>query len=84
MDTREIKVELPADIAREAEAQGLLTPETVGGLIREELRRRRADAFFHAADRLAGIGSPALTEAELECEIRAARDGRHSAHAGGR
>lgn len=84
MDTREIKFTLPADIAREAEVLGLLEPGAIGELIRDALRRRRVDTLFQAADRLAGVGVPPLTEAELEGEILAARNARRNAHAGGR
>jgi hypothetical protein len=42
-------------------------------LLREELRRQRVDRLFEAADRLAALPLPALTEAEIEAEIQAVR-----------
>jgi hypothetical protein len=39
----DIKLTLPDGLAREAEANGLLTPETLERLLREELRRRRVN-----------------------------------------
>lgn len=69
----ELKVTLPDNLAREAEASGLLTPEAIEALLREEIRRRRVNQLFSAADRLANLNVPPLTEAEVEAEIEAAR-----------
>jgi hypothetical protein len=69
----ELKLTLPDSLAREAEASGLLTPEAIEALLREEIRRRRVNQLFEAADRLANLDMPPLTEAEVEAEIEAAR-----------
>jgi hypothetical protein len=69
----ELKVILPDSLAREAEASGLLSPEAIEALLREEIRRRRINQLFEAADRLANLDMPPLTEAEVEAEIEAAR-----------
>jgi hypothetical protein len=69
----EIKLVLPDSLAREAEASGLLTPQSIEWLLRAEINRRRTDKLFAAADQLAGLDSPPLTEAEVEAEIQAAR-----------
>ena len=74
----ELKVNLPDGLAREAEANGLLTPEAIESLLREELKRRRVSGLFAASDRLANLDSPPLTEAEVEAEIVAARQSRQS------
>jgi hypothetical protein len=58
---------------REAEAEGLLTPQAIERLLREEVRRRRIDELFKAADGLQALDIPPMSEAELETEIRAAR-----------
>jgi len=73
MAARDIKLTPPDGLAREAEANGLLTPEALEQCLREELRRRRVNQPFEAADRLAEIKTPPLTEAEVEAEIQAAR-----------
>lgn len=73
MTMQELKVTLPEDLAREAETMGLLKPEALERLLRQELRRRRAAELFEAADRLAALHLPPLTEAEVEAEIQAAR-----------
>lgn len=36
----EIQVMLPESLAREAEAKGLLTPQSIKSLVRTEIRRR--------------------------------------------
>ena len=76
MSTLELKLVLPDSLAREAEASGLLTPESIESLLRAELRRRRVNKLFAAADRLADLDTPPLTEAEIETEIAAARQSR--------
>lgn len=80
MSSVEIKLDLPDNLAREAEANGLLEPEAIESLLREEIRRRRVNKLFDAADRLAALDAP-LTEAEVEAEIAAARQARHSSDA---
>jgi hypothetical protein len=70
----EIKLNLSDSLAREAEAGGLLTSESIEYLLREEIRRRRVNRLFAAADRLAALDMPPLTESELEAEIQAVRD----------
>ena len=80
----DIQLRLPRSVAREAEARGLLKPEVLESLLREELRRRRVDRLFEAADRLASVPLPPLTDAEIETEVRAVRSRRRASHAGGR
>jgi hypothetical protein len=41
-----------------------------------EVHQRRVDALFNAADKLAALDEPRLTDAELEAEIAAARKAR--------
>ena len=68
----EILLTLPDNLAREAEASGLLKPEFIASLLRTEIRRRRVNKLFAAADRLADLDEP-ITEAEIEAEIAASR-----------
>lgn len=79
----EIRLSLPDAMAREAEECGLLAPDSLEAMLRDELRRRRVERLFDAADRLAALPEPSLTEQEVEAEIQAARAARR-AHAGGR
>lgn len=76
----EIILTLPDNLAQEAEANGLLKPESITALLRAEMRRRRVNRLFAAADRLADLAQP-LTEAEIEAEITAARQARRSSDA---
>jgi len=73
MTQLELTLALPDALAREAEAAGLLTPDAIARLLEAELRRRRIDGLFNAADRLAALDEPPLTDAELNAEIQAAR-----------
>jgi len=68
----EILLTLPDNLAREAEANGLLRPEFIASLLRTEIRRRRVNKLFAAADRLADLDVP-VTDAEIETEIAASR-----------
>ncbi|MFN0123211.1 MAG: hypothetical protein ACKV2V_22135 [Blastocatellia bacterium] len=73
MNALEITVTLPDSLAREAEASGLLDPGAIEMLLRQEIRRRRIDRFFNAANRLADAGPAPMSEAEIEAEIVAIR-----------
>jgi hypothetical protein len=63
---------LSDDLAKEAEANGLLKPELIASLLKAEIRRRKINRLFAAADRLAELDEP-LTEAEVQAEIAATR-----------
>ena len=80
----EVRLSLPDSVAREAEANGLLNPESLEILVREELRKRRIDRLFDATDRLAALPLQPLTETEVEAEVQAARSRQRVSHAGGR
>lgn len=80
----EIHLTLPADLAQELRATGLLEEERLESLLRGQLAARRVDELFAAADRLAAIPGSPPTSAEVESEIAAARKLRWAAHAGGR
>jgi hypothetical protein len=80
MSSVEIKLDLPDNLAREAETNGLLHPEAIESLLREEIRRRRVNNFFEAADRLAAPDAP-RTESEVEAEIAAVRRERRASDA---
>jgi hypothetical protein len=76
----EVVLTLSDNLAREAEANGLLKPESIAAMLRAELRRRHVNKLFAAADRLGELDQP-LTETEVEAEIAAARKERHSSDA---
>lgn len=78
MTELQLTLALPDQLAEEARAAGLLTPAGIERLLREEVRRRRVDKLFEAADRLAAVDTPPLTPAEVESEIAAVRAGRRA------
>ena len=69
----DFKLSLPDQLRKEAEAAGLLSPKAIERLLREEIRRRREDKFFAAADRLADLDLPILSDEEIAREIHLAR-----------
>lgn len=73
----EVVLTLPENLVQEANANGLLNPNFIASLLREELRRRRINKLFTAADRLADLDDP-LEEVEIAAEIAAARKERRS------
>ena len=83
MGTIEFKLTVPDQLAQEAETLGLLKPEALERLLREEVRRRQVGQLFDAADRLAALAESPLTTAEVEAEIQAARTERRATRARG-
>ncbi len=77
----ELKLNLSESLALEARDKGLLEAPAVERMLRAELKRNRVDQLFAAADRLAAQTQPALTEAEVEAEIQAARTQRRATDA---
>ncbi|HLA07996.1 MAG TPA: hypothetical protein VJ022_11160 [Anaerolineales bacterium] len=73
MTTLDLKLSLSDQLLKEAEAAGLLSPKAIERLLREEIRRRRVDNLFAAADRLAALKLPPLTDDEIMHEIHLAR-----------
>lgn len=73
MATVDVKLSLSEQLLREAEEAGLLNPQSIERLLREEIRRRRVDNFFASAERLAALDLPLLSDEEIAEEIRLAR-----------
>ena len=73
MVTLDFKLSLPDQLLKEAEEAGLLSPKSIERLLREEIRRRHVDNFFAAADRLAALDLPLLTDEEIQQEVHLAR-----------
>lgn len=69
----EVVLTLPDDLVEEASEMGLFSPALAASLFRAELRRRRANKFFEAADRLAALGGEPLSDEEISAEIAASR-----------
>ena len=58
MTTLELKLSLPDQLAKEARAAGLLTPEEIERLVREALRARRAEHLDKIREQLAADPLP--------------------------
>ena len=71
-----ITVELPDDLAEEAQRQGLLESAAVEAMIRETLRRRAGKELLEAADKLATAKCLPMTMAEIQEEVDAVRSDR--------
>jgi hypothetical protein len=67
-----ITVSLPDDLAQQAQAAGLLRPDAIETLLREAMKRRDIGELFASIDKLNAL-EPALTEAEIDAEMAAAR-----------
>ncbi len=75
----ELTVSLPDALAKEAARAGLLTPESIAQMLREEIRRRSVSELFEAMDRMAAVPGEPMTEDEIQAEIDAARATRRAA-----
>ncbi len=71
----EVVLTLPDELATEAREMGLFKPLLATSLFKAEIRRRKANRLFEAADRLAEAGQP-MSEEEVMAEVRAAREER--------
>jgi hypothetical protein len=74
MTTLEIKLTLPAPLAAEANAAGLLSPAELERLVREALRSKRVDALASARNKLSANPLPPMTADEIQAEIDAYRN----------
>lgn len=68
-----IEVTLPDQLAKEAEEAGLLSPEPLEALLREQLRKRRVDGLFSIIERSAASDPNVLTPEQVSEELRAMR-----------
>ena len=68
-----IQIDLPDQIAEQARKAGLLAPEKLEQMIREELRRQAGDRLLEMMDRLHAVPGEPMTEDELRVELEAAR-----------
>lgn len=71
----DIVIDLPDSLAKEAREAGILRSDYVASMFRAEIRRRRVNRLFAAADRLAE-SEHSITEDDLAAEIKAYREER--------
>ena len=73
MTELELKLSLPDQLANQARDAGLLTSEAIERLVREAIRKAAAQRFVELGKRLREPGGVAITEAQLEAELKAVR-----------
>ena len=73
MTTLELKLNLPDQLARDAQAAGLLTDRELERLVREALRARSLERLDAATAKLSADPLPPMTMEEIEAEIDADR-----------
>ena len=72
-----IQIELPDAPAKAAREAGLLTPQALGRLLSDAIKRRRAaDSLLAIADRVAKAGIAPMSMREIDAEVKAVRAGR--------
>lgn len=72
-----VHINLPDQLAQEAQSAGLLTPAALERILREYLKARKTDELFAAMDRMASIDEPTMTPEEIAEELHAMRAARH-------
>jgi cytochrome P450 len=83
MTTLEIKLNLPDQIALEAQRAGLLSDHAIERLIEEAVRREAGKKLLDAMQRLREANVPPLTEEEIDAEVKAVRAARKTSGAAG-
>ena len=73
MQTVDLRITLPDQVAQEARAAGLLTERGVERLIEEAVRREAGKRLLDAMRRLREANVPPLTDEEIAAEVAAAR-----------
>jgi hypothetical protein len=83
MTTVELKLNLPDQLARDAQQAGLLTADAIAAMLREQLKTQHIDDLFAAMDRMAAVDTPAvMSPEEIAEEIRVMRAERRAKNAG--
>jgi len=78
----DLSLDLPANVAREAGKEGLLSPHAIARLLRAEIKRRAAQRLIDGAARATAAGSVPMSMAEIQKEVDAVRKARREGAAG--
>jgi hypothetical protein len=77
-----VQIDLPDQLAQEAQQAGLLSPELLEKWVREQLKARAADRLFSAMERMSAVNEPEVLSPEAVAEeiaaMRAERRGNAS------
>ena len=68
-----VQINIPDQLAQEAQRAGLLTPATLERMLHEYLKTRKLDELFDAMDRMAAVEEPAMSPEEIAEELHAMR-----------
>lgn len=68
-----VEITLPDALAKEAASAGLLRPERIADLLREQLRLERIERLNVARQKLASNPIPLMSAEEIQAEIEAYR-----------
>jgi len=68
-----VQINLPDQLAQEAQRAGLLTPSALECILREHLKVRKVDTLFEAMDRMAAVDEPAMAPEEVAEELHRMR-----------
>lgn len=78
-----VEIQLPDQLAKEAQRAGLLTSDSMERMLREQLKAQHVDELIKEMDRMAAIDTPAaMSPEEVAEEIRAMRVERRANNAG--
>ena len=73
MTTLELTLNLPDELARKAQAAGLLNSEAIERLLRAQLRKQASQELRVILDKVRTSGIPPMSEDEVQAEIDAYR-----------
>lgn len=69
----EITLNLPDELARRAQNEGLLSAEAMQRMLEDTLRRAAGQRLLEIADRVHAAGIAPMSEEEIAAEVRAYR-----------
>ena len=73
MTTLELTLNLPDELANQAQAAGLLNSEAIEKLLREQLRKRAGEQLRAMLNKVSAAEEPPMSEDEIQAEINAYR-----------
>lgn len=76
MTTLQLKVELPDQLAKEAQDAGLLTSQSISRLLKDAVRRAAGERLLAGAKRATRAGSRPMSMRAIQREVDAVRKAR--------
>ncbi len=76
-----LTIDLPDNIAKQAQDAGLLTPEALAQLLKDAVRRQAGRRLLDTAKRIQAAGIAPLSEEEIVAEVKAVRAERRARQA---